>query len=210
MIRIVIADDHPIFRQGLKEVLAAESDLVVVSESGTAQDVIEQARKEHLDIVVLDISMPGRSGLDLLKQLKSEHPKLPVLILSAHPEDQYAVHALKAGAAGYMTKERAPQELIKAIRKIVRGGKYVSESLAEKLAFNLETDTDKPLHEALSDREYQVMRMIVSGKPLKQIAEELCLSGKTISTYRARVLEKMGMKSNAELVLYAVQSGLID
>lgn len=210
MTRVLIADDHPIFRQGLKQVLAAEADLVVVGESGNALEVIEQARKEHWDIVVLDISMPGRSGLDLLKQLKYEHPKLPVLILSAHPEDQYAVPALKAGAAGYMTKERAPLELIKAIRKILQGGKYVSESLAEKLAFNLETDTERPLHEMLSDREYQVMRMIISGKSLKQIAEELCLSRKTISTYRARTLQKMNMQSNAELVRYGVQSRLIE
>lgn len=210
MIKILIADDHPIFRQGLKQVLAAEYDLAVLGESGDAQDMIELARREPWDIVVLDISMPGRTGLDLLKQLKYEHPKLPVLILSAYPEDQYAVHALKAGAAGYMTKERAPQELIKAIRKILRGGKYITESLAEKLAFNLETDTDKPLHEALSDREYQVMRMIVSGESLKQIAEELCLSRKTITTFRARILEKMNMESNAELVRYAVQSRLIE
>jgi two-component system, NarL family, invasion response regulator UvrY len=210
MTRILIADDHPIFRQGLKQILTAESDSVVVGESGNAHQVSQLVRKEHWDIVVLDISMPGRSGLDLLKQLKYEQPSLPVLILSAYPEDQYAVHALKAGAAGYMTKERAPRELIKAVRKILRGGKYVSESLAEKLAFNLETDTEKPLHEALSDREYQVMRMIVLGKSLKEIAEQLCLSRKTISTYRARILEKMKMESNAELVRYAVQSRLIE
>lgn len=209
-LKILIADDHPIVRQGLRQILAAEPDVGAVSEAGTAQKVLELVRKQHWDVVVLDITMPGRSGLDVLKELKHERPKLPVLILSAHPEDQYAVRVLKAGAAGYMTKEKAPEELIKAIRKVLGGGKYLSESLAEKLAFDLETDTEKPLHKTLSDREYQVMLMIASGKTVKQIAQELHLSVKTISTYRARVLEKMQMKSNSELMRYAIQNRLID
>ncbi|MCI0485120.1 MAG: response regulator transcription factor [Blastocatellia bacterium] len=210
MIRIIIADDHPIIRQGLKQILAAESDMVLVGEAGNAREVFELTRKQHYDIIVLDITLPGRSGIEVLKDLKSERPKTPVLVLSMHPEDQYAVRVLKAGAAGYMTKETAPEELAKAIRKIIRGGKYVSESLAEKLAFDLETDTARPPHETLSDREYEVMRMIASGKTVKQVAEELCLSVKTISTYRTRILEKMRMKSNAELVRYAVQNRLVD
>lgn len=209
-LRILIADDHPIFRHGLKQILAAEPDVVAVGEAENSQKVLELARKQHWDVVVLDITMPGRSGLDVLKELRHERPKLPVLILSASPEDQYAVRVLKAGAAGYMTKERAPQELIKAIRKVLQGGKYLSESLAQKLAFDLETETERPLHETLSDREYQVMRMIVSGKTVKEIAAQLHLSVKTISTYRARTLEKMKMKTIAELVRYATQNRLID
>jgi len=209
-LKILIADDHPIFRKGLKQVLAAESDVAAVGEAENSQKALELARKQHWDVVVLDITMPGRSGLDVLKELRQERPKLPVLILSASPEDQYAVRVLKAGAAGYMTKERAPQELIKAIRKVLQGEKYLSESLAQKLVFDLETDSEKPLHETLSDREYQVMRMIVSGNAVKQIAQELHLSVKTISTYRARTLEKMKMKTIAELVRYATQNRLID
>jgi DNA-binding NarL/FixJ family response regulator len=209
-LKILIADDHPIFRHGLKQVLAAEPDVVAVGEAENGQKALELVRKQHWDVVVLDITMPGRSGLDVLKELRHERPKLPVLILSASPEDQYAVRVLKAGAAGYMTKERALQELIKAIRKVLQGGKYLSESLAEILAFDLETDSGKPLHETLSDREYQVMRMIVSGKSVKQIAAQLHLSVKTVSTYRARTLGKMKMKTIAELVRYATQNRLID
>lgn len=209
-LKILIADDHPIVRQGLKQILASESDVVALGEAETAQKMLELSRKQHWDVVVLDITMPGRSGLDVLKELKHERPKLPVLVLSAHPEDQYAVRVLKAGAAGYMTKERAPEELIKAIRKVLGGGKYVSESLAEKFAFALEVDTEKPLHETLSDREYQVMLMIASGKTATQISKKLYLSVKTISTYRTRILEKMKMTTNAELMRYAMQNRLID
>jgi two-component system invasion response regulator UvrY len=209
-LRILIADDHPIFRHGLKQVLAAQPDVVAVGEAENSEKALELARKQRWDVVVLDITMPGRGGLDVLKELRHERPKLPVLILSASPEDQYAVRVLKAGAAGYMTKERALQELIRAIRKVLQGGKYLSESLAEKLAFDLETDSGKPLHETLSDREYQVMRMIVSGKTVKQIAAQLHLSVKTVSTYRARTLEKMKMKTIAELARYATQNHLID
>ena len=208
MIRILIADDHPIVRQGLKQILSEESDMGVFGEAQNSQEVLELVRKQDWDIVILDITMPGRGGIDVLKELKHQYPKLPLLILSMHPEDQYAVRALKAGAAGYLTKESAQEELIKAIRKIVRGGKYISSTLAEKLAFDLETETEKPLHETLSDREHQVLLMIASGKTVSGIAEELSLSVKTIDTYRARILEKMKMKTNAELTHYVIKNNL--
>jgi DNA-binding NarL/FixJ family response regulator len=161
-------------------------------------------------VVVLDITMPGRDGLDTLKELKKLRPNLPVLVLSIHPEEQYAKRVLKAGASGYLTKESAPDELIKALRKVSRGGKYVGPSLAERLAFELEIDSERPFHEILSDREYQVMRMIALGKRVKEIAEELSLSVKTISTYRSRVLDKMRMNSNAELTHYAIRNRIVD
>jgi len=210
MLKILIADDHPIVRQGLKQILSEEPDMAVVGEAQNSQEVLELVRKQDWDIVILDITMPDRGGLDILKELKHERPKLPVLILSVHPEDQYAVRALKAHASGYRTKESVPEELVKAIRKIIRGGKYISPTLAEKLAFDLETGTEKPLHETLSDREYQVMRMIASGKTVSEIAKEMLLSVKTIDTYRSRILEKMGLRNNAEIMHYAVQQGLVD
>lgn len=208
MLRILIADDHPVVRKGLRQILSEEPDIEVVGEAQNCQEVLELVRKQHWDIVVLDITMPGRGGLDVLKELKHEHPKLPVLMLSVHPENQYAVRALKAHASGYLTKDSAPEELVKAIRKILRGGKYISLTLADKLAFDLEAETEKPLHETLSDREYQVMLMIASGKTVSQIAEELSLSVKTIGTYRARILEKMKMKTNAELTHYVIKNNL--
>jgi len=210
MLKVLIADDHPIVRQGLKQILTEEPDVVVVGEAQNSQEVLELVQKQDWDIVILDITMPGRGGIDVLKELKHERPKLPVLMLSVHPEDQYAVRALKAHASGYMTKDSAPEELVKAIRKILRGGKYISSTLAEKLAFDLETETEKPLHETLSDRELQVLLMIASGKTVSKIAEELSLSVKTIDTYRARILEKMKMKTNAELTHYAIKNGLVD
>ena len=210
MIKILIADDHPIVRQGLKQILSEEPDIEVVGEAQNSQEVLELVRKQHWDIVVLDITMPGRGGLDVLKELKHERPKLPVLMLSVHPENQYAVRALKAHASGYLTKDSAPEELVKAIRKILRGGKYISLTLADKLAFDLETETEKPLHDTLSDREYQVMMMIASGKTVSQIAEELSLSVKTIGTYRTRILEKMKLKTNAELTHYVFKNKLIE
>jgi DNA-binding NarL/FixJ family response regulator len=210
MTKIIIVDDHPIVRQGLKQVLSEEPDMAMFGEAQNSEEVLELIRKEDWDIVVLDITMPGRGGLDVLKEIKHERPKLPVLILSIHPEDQYAVRALKAGAAGYLTKESAPEELVRAIRKILRGGKYVSSTLAEKMAFNLEMEAEKPLHETLSDREYQVLLMIASGKTSSRIAEEMALSVKTVSTYRARILEKMKMKSNADLTYYVIKNNLID
>ena len=210
MIKILIADDHPVVRKGLKEIIEDIPDLAVRGEASTGHEALEKVRKGDFDLVVLDISMPGINGLDILKQLKDEKPKLPVLVLSMYPEEQYAVRVLRAGASGYLTKESAPEELITAIRKASKGRKYISSSLAEKLAFDLETGAGRPLHETLSDREYQVMRMIASGKTGKEIGEELFLSIKTISTYRARILEKMEMKSNAELTHYALKHGLVE
>lgn len=209
MIKLLIADDHIIVREGLKKIIAESLDITVADEASNGQEVLDKVWKNDYDVVLLDISMPGRSGLDILKQLKSEQPELPVLILSMHPEEQYAVRVLKAGASGYLTKESAPDELITAIRKVASGRKYVTASLAEKLAFDLQTNTDKQLHETLSDREYQVMCMIARGKTLKEIAEELSLSTKTISTYRARLLEKMKMSNNAQLTHYAIQNKLV-
>jgi DNA-binding NarL/FixJ family response regulator len=182
----------------------------VTDEADNGQEVLNKVSEQHYDVVLLDIAMPGRSGLDVLKQLKSKKPKLPVLMLSVHPEEQYAVRTLKAGASGYLTKGSATDELIAAIRKISTGKKYVSSSLAEKLAFDLDLDHEKPRHEILSDREYQVMSMIASGKTVKEIADELSLSVQTISTYRSRILEKMKMKNNAEIIYYAVKQGLVE
>ena len=210
MIRILIGDDHAIVREGLKQILAETSDMAVAGEAANGQEVLEQVSKNDWDLLLLDIAMPGRAGMDILKQLRSERPELPVLMLSMYPEEQYAVRALKAGASGYLTKESAPEELIAAIRKVSQGGKYVSSSLAEKLAVYLETDHEKPVHELLSDREYQVMAMIASGKTVKQIADELSLSVKTISTYRSRTLRKMEMKNNAEITYYAIKHALVD
>jgi len=167
-------------------------------------------RAEHWDVLVLDMSMPGRGGLDVLKDVRRERPLTKVLVLSMHPEDQFAVRLLKAGASGYLTKETAPAELVVAIRKILTGGKYISSTLAEKLAFDLDRDSDKPLHELLSDREFQVLRMLAAGRTVQQIADELLLSAKTISTYRARILEKLNLKSNAEMIRYAIHNRLIE
>ncbi|ABC76668.1 response regulator [Syntrophus aciditrophicus] len=210
MIKILIADDHTIVREGLKQIVGDVGDMMVADEAGNGQEALQKIREKDYDVVLLDISMPGRSGLEVLKDIRAERPKLPVLILSMHSEEQYAVRALRAGASGYLTKASAPDELIGAIRKVSRGRKYVTASLAEKLALELDADIRKPPHEILSDREYQVMLMLASGKTVTEIAEELCLSVKTISTYRSRILEKMNMKKNAELTLYAVQNHLVD
>jgi two-component system invasion response regulator UvrY len=210
MIKILIADDHAIFREGLKHILAECADVNVAGEASNGQEVLEKIWKDKYDIVLLDISMPGMSGLEVLKQVKMEKPKLPVLVLSMHPEEQYAVRVLRAGASGYLTKESAPDELITAVRKISKGRKYITSSLAERLAFEMEIDSEKPVHEILSDREYQVLRMIAAGKTIKQIAENLSLSIKTVSTYRTRIMDKMKMKTNAELMHYAINHQLLD
>jgi DNA-binding NarL/FixJ family response regulator len=209
MIKVLVADDHAIVRRGLIQILTEHADMAVVGEAQDAQELFAQARAQDWDIGILDVSMPGRGGLEVLKDLKSEFPTRPVLILSVHPEDQYAVRALKAGAAGYLTKDSAPGELVTAIRKAMQGGKYVSPTLAEKLAFNLAPDPDRLPHETLSDREYQVLCAIASGKTVSEIADEMTLSVKTISTYRARILEKMQRKNNAELTHYAIQHKLV-
>jgi len=210
MIKIIIADDHPIVRAGMKQIISEASDLVVADEAGDGHKLLSKTRAADFDVVILDISMPHIDGLDVLKQLKIEKPKLPVIVLSIHPEDQYALRVLKAGASGYVTKASAPDELINAIRKVYRGGKYISPAIAEKLAFQLDANFEEMPHEVLSDREYQVLCMLASGKTVTEMAEELALSVKTISTYRARILEKMDMKNNAELIHYAIQNQLVD
>jgi two-component system, NarL family, invasion response regulator UvrY len=209
MTRILIVDDHAIVRRGLRELLSDVFHGAAFGEASDAREALEQLRKKEWDIALLDISLPGKSGLDLLKDLKAGWPGLPVLVVSAHPEDQFAVRALKAGAGGYMTKESAPEELAKAIRKILAGGRYVSPVLAEKLAMGVTKDLTYTPHEALSDREYEVMSRIAAGKTVTEIAEELSLSAKTISTYRTRVLEKLGVKNSAEIVQYALRNGLV-
>ena len=210
MIRILIADDHEVVRKGLRQVIEETSDLVVTGEASNGHEVLEKIRKNDHDLVVLDIGLPDISGLDVLKQVKIECPQLPVVILSIYPEEQYAVRALKAGASGYLTKESASDELITAIRKVYDGRKYVSTTLAERLAKELEAGADKLPHETLSDREYQVMRMIALGKTIKDISEEINLSPKTVSTYRSRIFEKMTIKTNEELIRYAIDNHLID
>ncbi|MDE3088486.1 MAG: response regulator transcription factor [Chloroflexota bacterium] len=210
MINILIADDHELIREGLKKILKKELDMEVLGEARNAQEVFDQVKNRNLSIVLLDISMPGLSGLDVLTELRRNYPKLPVLILSMHPEDRFAVRALKAGAAGYVTKDSAVGELVKAIRKVVTGGRYVSVRLAEKLADDLEKGSEKPLHETLSDREFQVMRMVAAGKKISEIAEELSLSISTVNTYRTRILEKMGMETNVQLTRYAFENHLIE
>jgi len=206
-IRILIADDHPIVREGYKKILMSQPDMDVTGEAGNGQEVLDLIQKKDFDLILLDISMPGRSGLEILKELKSQKPHLPVMILSIYPEEQYAVRAFRDGASGYLTKASTPKELISAIRKVSQGGRYVTEALAEKLTYFL-GDVDKAPHEKLSDREYQVMLLIASGKTVTQAAEELCLSVKTISTYRRHILEKMQFSTNAEITMYAIQNKL--
>ncbi len=210
MIRILIADDHAILRRGLREILVGEFRGAIFGEAGNAQEVLTAVRTQAWDLVILDITMPGRSGLDLLRDLKQLRPDLPVLVLSMHPEGQYAKRVLRSGAAGYMNKETAPKELVTAIRRVLDGGRYVSAALAEKLASDLSAGAARLPHERLSGREFEVLRMIASGKTVSQIAEELHLSVTTVSTHRARLLEKMGMANNAELMRYAMSNGLVD
>jgi two-component system invasion response regulator UvrY len=209
MINILIADDHIIVREGLKHILSEISDICLIDEANNGQEVLDKVHKNDYNLIILDISFPGRGGLDILKQIKLEKPNLSVLILSMHPEEQYGARALSAGASGYLTKECIPEKLVGAIRKIAAGRKYISPTLAEKLAENLGQGLKKSVHEILSDREYQVMCMMGNGKTVKEIASDLNLSSKTISTYRSRVLEKMQLKNNAELTHYVVKNGLI-
>ena len=208
--RVLIADDHAVFRRGLKETIGEVFPRVAFGEANSAQETVGHVRLHDWNIVILDISMPGKSGLDILNDLKRLRPKLPILLLSMHPEEQYARRALRSGASGYLTKESVPEELKLAVRKIVAGGRYVSASLAEKLANDLRSGVEVPVHELLSDREFQVLRMIASGKTVKEIAEEIDLSVKTVSTYRARILEKTGLRTTADLIRYAFQAQLVD
>ena len=210
MIRVLIADDHAVVRQGLIQILGDTPEMMVAGEATTGQEALDQVRAEAWDVVVLDISLPDRSGLDVLKELRAERPTVPVLVLSMYPEDQYALRVLRAGAAGYLTKDSAAAELVKAIRQVVRGGRYVSACLAEKLAFEIGTDARRLPHETLSDREFQVLGLLAAGKSVKEIAAELSLSAKTVSTYRARLLEKMHLRTTAELMYYALQHHLLD
>lgn len=209
MVKILVADDHAIVREGLKQILADTDDIHVAGEASCSQQVLDMVRSRDFDLVLLDISMPGLNGLDTVKLLKKEKPNLKMLVLSIHPEDQYAVRAIKAGASGYLTKESDPEVLISAIRDVARGGKYISRSLSEQLVNYLSNASGTPTHEILSDREYQVVMMIAQGKTVSKIADELSLSVKTISTNRTRALRKMGMKTNAELTHYAFKQGLI-
>ena len=209
MIRLLVVDDHAVVRRGIRHVIQETGDIVVADEAGSGAEALEKAGKTHVDVILLDISMPGRGGLEVLKELRQQSVKAPVLVLSIFPEEQYAVRALRSGAAGYLTKESAPEELISAIRKVASGGKYVSSALAERLATTLATPAGGLLHEQLSDREYQIMCMMASGRTQTQIAGELHLSVKTISTYRSRILAKTGLKSNAEIARYAIENKLI-
>ena len=209
-IRVFIADDHAIVREGLKQILAEQRDIIVAGEADNGLDAIKLFRKAKCHVMLLDISMPDRSGIEVLKQVKKEHPEMAVLMLSMHREDQYAIRSLKAGAAGYLTKQSAPQELVVAIRQVAAGQKYVSAALAQELASQLGDDHETAPHESLSDREYQTLTMIASGKTVSAIAQELSLSVKTISEYRARLLVKMKLKNSAELTHYAIKNQLIE
>ncbi len=209
MIKILIADDHPVVREGLKGIIARASDMKVGGEALNGQEVLQKVAEEEWDLVVLDIGMPGRDGLEILRDLHSEKPEIPVLMLSIYPEDQVAVRALKAGAAGYMNKETAPKELVNAIRRIHGGGKYVSAALAEKLAASLEENAQEAPHELLSNREFQVLRLVASGKEAQEIADELFISVKTVRTYRDRILEKLDLKNEVEVAHYALQHRLL-
>ena len=209
-IRVFIADDHAIVREGLKQILAEQRDIVVAGEAETGLDAIKLFRKSRCNVLLLDISLPDRNGIEVLKQIKDEKQDLAVLMLSMHREDQYAIRALKAGASGYMTKQSAPKELVNAIRQVAGGQRYVSAQLAQVLAAQVGDGFDKPPHESLSDREYQTLTMIASGKTVGEIAKELSLSVKTVSEYRSRLLTKMKLKTSAELTHYAIRNQLID
>lgn len=209
-IKVLIADDHAIVREGLKQILADTHDIVVSDAAENGVNAIQLVRRHPCDVMLLDISMPDRSGLDVLKQVKKEFPKIAVLMLSMHREDQYALRALRAGAAGYVNKQSAPAELVTAIRQVANGRKYISTELAQELANQIGEDYDQPLHATLSDREYQTMTMIASGKTVSDIAAELSLSVKTISMYRSRLLLKMKLRHNAELTHYAIKNHLVD
>jgi DNA-binding NarL/FixJ family response regulator len=209
-VRVLIVDDHAIVREGLKRILADAAELRVAGEAASGTEAIQMVREQNWDVMLLDISLPGANGLEVLRAVKDMAPKLPVLILTMYPEDQYALRMLRAGAAGYLTKEGAPAQLVTAIRKVASGGKYISPAVAEKLAWELERKKQPATHEDLSNREFEILRLIASGRTVSQIAQQLGLSVKTVSTYRMRLLTKLNMKSNAELTHYAIKGGLVD
>jgi len=209
MRRILIADDHSVVRKGLKQILQEAFPSALITDVADAEDLIKKVMMEEWDIVISDISMPGRSGLDVLQQIKQNHPKLPVLILSMHPEDQYAIRVLKAGASGYLNKETATEELVTAVNRLLLGKKYITSTIAERLATSLDQDGEKSPHEYLSDREFEVLKLLASGKSVSDIAHQLSLSVTTVSTYRARIMIKMNLKTNADLTLYAIEKKLI-
>ena len=210
MIKVCVVDDHAVVREGLKRIISENPGMAVTIEAGDGNEALKVIQEQTCDVVLLDITMPNKNGMEVLKELRAQLPRLPVLVLSMHAEDQYAVRVLRAGAAGYLTKESAPERLVQAIRQVVRGGKYVSAAVAERLVYQLDSDTSKAPHENLSDREYQVMCLIASGKTVTEVAAELSLSVKTVSTYRVRILEKLNMKNNAEVARYAIKEGLVD
>ena len=210
MIRVVVADDHQILREGLRQLLQAGGDLAVVGEAADGHAVMEQVRALEFDVLLLDMSMPGKSGIELIRQVKAEKPRLRILVLSMHEEHQYAVRAIRAGASGYLTKESATAQLVAAIRKVAGGGAFISAEVAERLALEAMPHAEGPRHSTLSDREYQVFRLLVSGRSVSDIAADLHLSAKTVSTHKARLMEKLGVENNADLVHYAVRHRLID
>lgn len=208
MLRVLIADNHPVVREGLKQIFATTSDILLAAETSNGTETLWKVRQGNIDVVLLDISLPGPDGIEVLKQLKRERPRVPVLMFTIHPEADYAVRSLRAGASGYIVKDIAPAQLIEAVRQVGKGGRYITPAVAEQLAFVLLSDTQNP-HERLSDREFRVMCLIASGKTIAEIAAELGISPKTVSTYRGRILEKMNMRTNAELTHYAIQRGLV-
>jgi two-component system invasion response regulator UvrY len=210
MTRVAIVDDHPVVRQGIRQIVTGTDDIVVALEATSGRELVDRLLDADVDLVLLDLSLPDIDGLELLKQLRRDRPALPVLILTMHSEEQFAIRTLRAGASGYLTKDSAPGELVGAIRKVVGGSRYLTPQLAERIAAHLGPESDRPAHERLSDREYQVLRMIATGKTTREISSELALSVKTVSTYRARLLEKMGMRSTAEVTAYAVRHRLTD
>jgi len=209
MLKIIVADDHPVIREGLRRIVAQSGNMSVVAEAADSQQVLEKVRRHSPDVLLLDISMPGRSGLEILDELKTKHPKVRILVLSQHPEERYASRVFRAGAAGYLAKDSASAELLGAIHKVAGGGKYVSATLAERLAANMGTDVSRQPHETLSDREFEVLRRVGNGETISEIAEDLSLSVKTISTYRTRILEKLALTKTAELIRYAIQHQLV-
>jgi DNA-binding NarL/FixJ family response regulator len=210
VIKIIIADDHIIIRAGIKQLLDGAHDMVVAGEASDGQKLIQEIQKNHYDVIVIDISMPGRNGIEIIKQLRSSGDKTPILALSYYPEEQFAIRVLKAGACGYMNKDVQPEELVEAIYKVARGGTYVSPAVAEKLAMNINMTQDSSPHESLTDREHEVFLKIAGGMTVSEIADEMFLSVKTVSTYRARILEKLNLKNNAEITYYAIRNNLIE